>query len=133
MNFFDKLYLIRKRVLNGRNGIFLLVTVLLCSLLLFCLSVYIIMDDYINDSILKSDKARSLHVTVSTDDFSKIDNIDHVVVNVPYKNTSYLSNSDESHRQYIKIIPLLEEVKIINGREIRNDNELICPDNFYPR
>ena len=131
-----------KHLKRKENIIFSIIITILILILLVVLTVLnfgLNLDDMINKKTLLT---RTLVVSKenhSEEELDSISNIKHVRTNVSelYYNGwwTYVSEFDfEENKGCIDIQPLFsnDDIKIINGRNINNEYEILVPTKFYP-
>lgn len=142
MNLKDNLYLIKHKIFNKRNIILTIVLIIILIIIFSCLSICHFVLDYQSTSLANDPKNRELWVTSfneEEDNFDNISDISHVeaIYSSKFKEThyAYLPEFDsETTKGEITIKTLINtnDVIIVDGRNIENDYEMICPKNFYP-
>lgn len=131
-----------KHLFRKENIIFsIIITVLLIIILILVTTInftvnYKNMNDNLNIT------ARTLIVNKgnkSEEELNSLSNIEHVAINVSdkFRNPLYeeLPEYDEEYSKgYIQARALLskDSLKIVDGRTIQNDNEMLIPNKFYP-
>ena len=139
-SFQDKVFLIRSSIFTKRNILLSIILILILLILLVCFHLIFFVTDYqlINES--KNIDMRTLLVYGEENkDFSQIDKLEHVVYN---NSTKFYGGTARNVPEfnvdnamgYVEIYPLLpsNDITIIEGRNIENNYEAICPINFYP-
>ena len=130
-----------KHLKRKENVVYGLVFVLLVIILFLLLSFINLIISYRRDSNNYSILARTILVQNehSNQDFDKINTIKHVKLNLSdkYYYPYYVTANEfdvENSKGYIGIKAVVEEnsIKIVDGRNIKNDKELLIPSVFYP-
>lgn len=135
----DIYLIIKNKFKNKDNIIFIIVNVLTILSILICLTLINLSFDFRNDNY-ETLETRTLIVS-KLDDNEKnalIYDIDHIdfVDSDKYRLASYtdlLDFQDDKLSTELSLKPLLiNDLKISYGENIDSDNELLCPEKFYP-
>ena len=131
-----------KHLKEKRNIIFSIIIVLLIIVLYITSTIINFALQYQNNINKKSLNARTLIVergSKTDEELNQISNINHVVLNVSDKyRAQFPVSAEEFDEKDIKgnivFNPLLinNGIKIINGRTIESDYEILIPEEFYP-
>ena len=131
-----------KHLKTKENIIFLIITVLIFLALYILLTIAYFVIDYQRDLQKYSVDSRSLIVyndNKSEQQLDEISNISHVIVNVSnkyyspfYTDLDEFTTGDEQGYGSIKAMLTKDDVKIIKGRNVLNDYEVVVPVRFYP-
>jgi len=134
--------LILKKIKEKKNIFFFLILFVLFLIIFISLTMVHFVIDFKKDTYTKNILTRTLWVDSKNGeekDFEAINNIEHVVLN---KSTKYLNSIVENIPEFdkedlkgkIEIYALMDklDLKITNGRTIENEEEMICPEKFYP-
>lgn len=136
MNLKNRLWILKFRFFEKRNIILLIVLSFTFLAILTTLTFFYI-TNYTTHNELSSPSYLNLHVyvedqVVSDEIIKEIEDIDHVIyaTNLISSRTVFESANQES----IVLKPLLDEkeIKIKKGRNLENNLEAICPNEFYP-
>ena len=140
ISFKDKLFLIKPNLFKKRNILLSIILILVILILLTCFTMIFFVKDFERDMDQKDITSRTLLVYGrDNDDFSLIDDVEHVIFNdstkyynPAYKDISEFDNGDAKGSVDIYPLILPDEIEIVEGRGIEHKYEAICPINFYP-
>ena len=130
-----------KHLKTKENIIFLIITVLIFLALYILLTIAYFVIDYQRDLQKYSVDSRSLIVynNKSEQQLDEISNISHVIANVSnkYYNPFYTTLEEfniGNQKGYgaIKAMITKDDIKIIKGRNVLNNYEIVIPVRFYP-
>lgn len=131
-----------KHLKEKRNIIFSIIIILLIIILYITSTIINFALQYQDNINKKSLNARTLIVSKgvkSDEELNQISNINHVVLNISDKYRSQFPASVEEFDEKdikgnIVFNPLLinDGIKIVNGRTIESDYEILIPEEFYP-
>lgn len=136
----DILFLIKRKIFSKRNIILVSILILMFIIIFTCLTIAYLSIDF-NKVTYNSSTARELLVNSVNDkesDYKVLNDIEHIEFSVSSKFLSFLINAKplvkSNLENYILFKPLLsqDDIKIIDGKNIENSKEVICPNNFYP-
>lgn len=154
MNFKEQFFIIRNRLFEKKNIILIIVLIIIFLVLITCLTIiqfsidnkkeilnsvdertYKIIHEVIDDDINHVLK----DVEFTEEQIETIKNLEHVeaVVNEKYRfesrtEVSTFDKGTEKGILYLKILLNNDDLKIKNGRNLKNKYELICSNIFYP-
>lgn len=137
----NKYNLILKRIIEKKNISLLLVLTFLFVIVFSALTMINFVFDFRNDNLLKNISARTLYVDSENNDnnFDEISNIEHVEFNVSSKYLSGIYSDvpelDSGNlKGELEVLPLMNEddISIVDGKNLENDLEMVCPSKFYP-
>ena len=140
LNLKDKCFFIKSNLFKKKNILLSIILVLFILILLLCFNLIYFVIDYKNTNFEKNVDMRTLLVYGDENsDYSKINDIAHVIYNDSTKFyngfSAEISEFDvEDLTGYVNFFPLhySNEIEVIEGRNIKNNNEAVCPVNFYP-
>lgn len=141
MSFKDQMFIVKSKLFSKRNKLLIAILTFLILVLQVCITTVYIMNYYTKTTNARNVGLRSLQVTAQNEDqdYSIIDDIEHVKVNVSSKYHSEMSTKAEAFNNKYKdgeiiIKPLLEKdtLKIVKGTTITSNNATICSETFYP-
>ena len=131
-----------KHLKSKENIIFLMITVLIFLALYILLTIAYFVIDYQRDLQKYSVDSRSLIVyndNKNEQQLDEINNISHVIVNVSdkyynpfYTNLEQFNTNNQKGYGAIKAMITKDDIKIIKGRNVLNDYEIVVPVKFYP-
>lgn len=144
MNLKDILYLAQKNVMEKKGkGIIVILLVISMILIVLSFSFKETINKYINDGIKGNSNYRTLFVTPKDDEteeeaIANLKKIDHVMDVFTEKEHNYVLDLIKIEDKVMKgtfwiygtndlTIP-----EISSGRSIENENEIVCPEVFYP-
>lgn len=154
MSFKEQFFIIRNRLFEKKNIILIIVLIVIFLILITCLTIiqfsidnkkeilnsidertYKIIHEVIDDDINHTLK----DVEFSEEQIEAIKNLNHVelIVNEKYQFESRIevSNFDKGSEKgilYLKVLLNENDLKIKNGKNLKNKYELICSNIFYP-
>ena len=154
MSFKEQFFIIRNRLFEKKNIILIIVLIIIFLVLITCLTIiqfsidnkkeilnsvdertYKIIHEVIDDDINHTLK----DVEFSEEQIEAIKNLNHVelIVNEKYQFESRIevSNFDKGSEKgilYLKVLFNENDLKIKNGKNLKNKYELICSNIFYP-
>lgn len=139
MKFTDIFFLIKKRLLETRNIILFFIIVVIFLILFTCITITNFSKSNKNE-IYNLEIARSLYVFESKDGdveekINEVDNIEYFFSNkyLSPKRFEIKEFDDELSDGIILIKALLnDDIKIMSGKNITANNEMICSNYFYP-
>lgn len=125
------LFYIRTHLFNKKNVLFTLIFSFIIFLSFLCLTLCNFVLTYKSDMINKNLSTRTLLVYSENSDYSKINDINHVIFNDSSKYlkghySKIIELSDNNKESFIQFLPSLE-----NNYNLKN-GETICPKEFYP-
>lgn len=132
---FDEKQYIKRHLFVKRN-IFMIIFLLVIFLIVFVSisfsNTYFSVGEYMSN---KKYGLTNIHVISKDQDYSNVYTIDHIIATVSHKYYGELYMSDiYDNNTEIKLVSLLDEksLDIVFGRSIKNSNEMICNNSFYP-
>lgn len=137
MKFTDIFFLIKKRLLETRNIILFFIIVVIFLILFTCFTIINFSKNNKNE-IYNSETGRSLYVFNSKEVEEKINEVDNIKY---FFSNKYISSErfeakefeDELSDGIILIKALInDDIKIMSGKNITTNNEMICSHYFYP-
>lgn len=138
MDYKDRLFIIRNRLFEKRNIILTIVLTIIFLILFSCLTVIQFSIENKNE-ILNSEIGRTYLVYPDENQEEQIKNIAHIesITSIKYKDskrflTSTFDKENEKGILYIKALLKKEDIKIKKGTNLKNKNEIVCSDTFYP-
>ena len=139
MKFTDIFFLIKKRLLETRNIILFFIIVVIFLILFTCITITNFSKSNKNE-IYNSEIARSLYVFESKDGdveekINEVDNIEYFFSNKYLSPERFeIKEFDDEISDGIILIKALikDDIKIMSGKNITADNEMICSNYFYP-
>ncbi|MCM1052674.1 MAG: hypothetical protein NC483_01675 [Ruminococcus sp.] len=139
MSLRDLIYIVNKRLFEKRNILLLIILSILLVIIYSSLTVIYFTQEVEKNYILNNTKYRELWVYNNEEDYKVLDNIPEIdyYVNFKFSRTLYSEvkefDTDKAIGE-IEIAPLIDnnDIKIITGSNIKNNNEMVCPKNFYP-
>lgn len=130
---------LRKHLINQRSLILYFVFLLVSLAIMVALTISYCLVSMVNELYSNNIGYRTLNVILnSDDDLEKIKNIDHVknVVDFYYNNPNDVdvSEFDTDLTGHITFYPVIDDdyLVISAGKNISNDDEIVCSDYFYP-
>lgn len=128
---------IKRRLFGWRNILFFMIILFLFLIIFACITMINFSYNFQENNKKYLLNMRTLIVYGENEEI--IDQIEHVTTNVSTRfyygfSTKAEEFDDNNYAGEIDILPLLnnEDVKIVSGRTLENNNEAICPDTFYP-
>ena len=135
----DKLFLIKKRFLEKKNIILMIVLTILLIIIYSCLSVIFFINDYQKSALQNNYGYRELYVLSDSNNYELLNNIEHVdfyydfkLRNILYNEVSEFDYKDIKGEIAIEALKNKNDVEIVDGRNIEKPNEMICAKVFYP-
>lgn len=154
MSFKDQLFIVRNRIFEKRNIIFIIVLTIICLILFTCLTIIQFSIEN-KKAILNSENERTYKIyhEVIDDDINHtlrdvefteeqietIKNLEHVesIVNEKYyfgsrTEVSAFNKESEEGILVLKVLLNKEDIKIKKGTNLEDKYELVCSNIFYP-
>lgn len=135
MNLKDQLWIIKSRLLEKRNLLFMLVLFFVFIVIIISLTFYNCIK-FINYSDIVKPNSRNIYIEIdnpSEESLKQINQITHVIFTISGQTyqIGFFNNKSSNH---VYITPLIEkeEITLINGKNLKNKNDMLCPNNFYP-
>lgn len=144
MNLKEILYLAQKNVMEKKGkGIIIILLVVSMTLIILSFSFKETINKYINDGIMGNSKYKTLFVTPKDDEtedeaISNLKKVDHVIDVFTERERNHILDLIKIEDKIMKgtfwiygandlTLP-----EISSGRGIENENEIVCPEIFYP-
>lgn len=131
-----------KHLKRKENIVFEIIITLLIVVLFVLITIINFSINYKKENNLYNVKARTFTVTgenKTKEELDSITNIHHIVANVSefYRNPCYQYVKEFDNGEMIgyiatKALILKDSLKIVDGRNIKSDNEMLIPLKFYP-
>lgn len=145
MNIKYSWYLSKKNVAKNKNNIFIITLLTICFLLIVLSFSFVkTLDNYLVKGIMNDISYKTLFVgpkpDVETEEelISKLKKIEHVIDVFPDRENSYVLSLSKLGKENVIgsffIVGISDEnmIEVSHGRKISNENEIICPNIFYP-
>lgn len=142
MDLVTRIKYIKKHVLEKRNIIFTIILIFIIIIILCCLSTiktFLFLKNFYIKNNLSLRTILVKNPDFTEEDFEKINSIDNIELNVEMifnsQTTSLIKEFNDGDLEgKITILPLLSknDIKIIDGNNLNNSGEIICPKKFYP-
>lgn len=129
---------IKKRIVNKRNLILFIIFTFVGLAMMCTTSIGVTILDFTNTLYKNNVDFRTLEISEESDKFDQVAKIKHVesVEDVVFKNPNYsnVKEFDTDLKGQIELKALLKgrNLTVTHGRMIKNENEAICSDVFYP-
>lgn len=138
MDLSDQIFIIRNRLFEKRNILFLIVLSIV-FIIIFCSLTIMKFSIENKNEIQKSNLGRSFIVKIPFEDVEIIKDIDNIEVatSIKYLNSDIFEVPEldvQNNKGIISLKPRLtdKDIEIISGKNIKNENEIVCPEKFYP-
>lgn len=136
MNFSDILKIVNKKITTKSSCLFIIFSFLTFVVLYSCLTIINISSDY-KKTVSNSYLGRTYVIDSLNDEQIDVLNKQkevEILSSIRYLNSKSVNTPTFINKGVINLKPLLNEndIKINKGRNIRNNNEIVCPTFFYP-
>lgn len=140
MKITDQLFLLKNSILKKENGITIIILSLIFTAIFACFTIMNFVSSF-RTNMLESSTGRIIVIDKpsTVKEMEEIKNINHIEL---IESSKYMNGVEVLARQFdkskiggiIQLKPLLDDsdIKITQGKNIRDSGDILCPVNFYP-
>lgn len=135
----DLLYITSKKLFEKRNIMLMLILIVLLFIIYGCITVSFFIQDFKKSAFENNGLYRELLVSNEEDNYESLKSLEHIeyYINTKFSQTLYNEVPDfdsDITKGEVAIKTLIDpkDINIVDGTNINNITDMVCPKNFYP-